>query len=149
MTKPSPWAIGTTQTSSFVPRRGTTAVPRAFHLECTFKKFPVTKKVQHTRNIFKRSLLFSIWSEKAKLYYSRGYRVCVPMPAQACYDVTVFTCSVCEPSEATPSIPHLSLYLSPAKGRPHTVECLLPFKLHYYLLLHYSPRPLLPGVYIG
>lgn len=33
--------------------------------------------------------------------------------------------------------------------RPHTVECLLPFKLHYYLLLPYSPCPLLPGVHIG
>lgn len=63
MTKPSPWAIGTTQTSPFVPRRGITAVPRAFDLECTLKTFHVTKKSNTQEKIFKWSILFSVWGQ--------------------------------------------------------------------------------------
>lgn len=55
--------------------------------------------------------------------------------------------------EPSPRLRHPSLTCRPAClvqwERPHTVECLLPFKFHYYLLLPYSPCPLLPGVHIG
>lgn len=64
-----------------------------------------------------KHIISHLSSKSRTLQYNfREYRECVPMPAQARYDVNVFTCSVREPCEAAPSIPHLSFYLSPAMG---------------------------------
>lgn len=89
---------------------------QSFWLECTFNRLFFKSSVTHKKYLWKKWIILLIKIKKQNIRMPRTCSICVPVPAQACCGVTAFTCSVREPSEATTSISHLSLYLSPAVG---------------------------------
>ena len=78
---------------------------------------------------------------------------CATVHAQTCSSLIVFMCACAWNRSLSTILWDPSCTCGPIGlwqwDRLHIVECLLPFKHHYYLLLHHSPCPLLPGVHIG
>lgn len=116
MTKPSPWAIGTTQTSLFFPQTWNYCSALSIWLKCMFKTFHGTKK-SNTQEISSNEAYYLAFEVRKQNFITQEN---IEYVCQCLHrHVMMWLCShvLCvNPFEATPSIPHLSLYLSPAIG---------------------------------